>query len=210
MGAVMPGGGKVTKISIVPRGLGALGYTLRMPTEDRFLIDEIECRQQIAMLLGGRAAEDLVFGKVTSGASDDLQRATNLAEKMVTTYGMSKILGPLAYEQSMGNRFLGNGQNVRRVVSEETARLIDKEVKNIVDGAYQQTLSILQNNHQLLEKIAQKILKTEVIEGQELEELLAQTQFPNLNSMPLSVKNNHNLYSISSVNNHKISNNHRE
>ena len=96
IGAVMPGGGKVAKISIVPRGLSALGYTLKMPTEDRFLMSDSEFRQQIAMLLGGRAAEEIVFGSVTNGASDDLQRATDIAERMVTTYGMSKILGPLA------------------------------------------------------------------------------------------------------------------
>jgi len=191
IGAVMPGGGKVTKISIVPRGLGALGYTLKMPTEDRFLMDEIECRQQIAMLLGGRAAEELVFGKVTNGASDDLRRATNLAEKMVITYGMSKMLGPLAYEYSNGNNFLGNGQSFRREVSEETAKLIDQEVKDIVETAYQQALRILQHNHQLLEEIAQKILATEVIEGEDLENLLNQTQLPNFTKLAFKPQNNH-------------------
>merc|ERR1712178_393283 len=82
IGAVMPGGGKVAKISIVPRGLSALGYTLKMPTEDRFLMSDSEFRQQIAMLLGGRAAEEIVFGSITNGASDDLQRATDIAERM--------------------------------------------------------------------------------------------------------------------------------
>ena len=197
VGAVMPGGGKVTKISIVPRGLGALGYTLKMPTEDRFLIDEVECRQQIAMLLGGRAAEELVFGKVTSGASDDLQRATNLAEKMVVTYGMSKILGPLAYQQGTGNNFLGNSQVMRRGISEETARLIDQQIKEIVDNAYEQTLTILQHNHQLLEEIAKKILATEVIEGEELENLLNQAQLPNPTKIPFQLQNNNKLQSIS-------------
>ncbi len=197
VGAVMPGGGKVTKISIVPRGIGALGYTLKMPTEDRFLIDEVECRQQIAMLLGGRVAEELVFGKVTNGASDDLRRATNLAEKMVITYGMSKILGPLAYEQGIGNNFLGNSQGMRRAMSEETARLIDQEVKEIIDNAYEQTLTILQHNHQLLEEIAKKILETEVIEGEELENLLNQTQLPNPTKIPFQPQNNNKLQSIS-------------
>ncbi|MGL5131192.1 MAG: ATP-dependent zinc metalloprotease FtsH, partial [Planktothrix sp.] len=122
VGALMPGGGKVTKISIVPRGMSALGYTLRMPTEDRFLMDEIEFREQIAMLLGGRAAEELVFGNVTNGASDDLQRATQLAERMVLNYGMSKALGPLAYERPKQNNFLGNSEaNIRRPMSEKTA-----------------------------------------------------------------------------------------
>ena len=168
-----------------------------MPTEDRFLIDEVECRQQIAMLLGGRAAEELVFGKVTSGASDDLQRATNLAEKMVVTYGMSKILGPLAYQQGTGNNFLGNNQVMRRAISEETARLIDQEVKDIVNNAYEQTLTILEHNHQLLEEIAKKILATEVIEGEELENLLNQTQLPNPTKIPFQPQNNNKLQSIS-------------
>jgi len=172
VGAVMPGGGKVAKISIVPRGMGALGYTLKMPTEDRFLMDEQEFRQQIAMLLGGRAAEEIVFGTVTNGASDDLRRATDLAERMVTTYGMSKVLGPLAYEKGQQNNFLGNGNNERRLVSDETAKAIDQEVREIVENGHQQALDILNNNRELLENIAQKILATEVIEGEELEELL--------------------------------------
>ncbi len=176
VGAVMPGGGKVAKISIVPRGLSALGYTLKMPTEDRFLMDESEFRQQIAMLLGGRAAEELVFGKVTNGASDDLRRATDLAERMVTSYGMSKVLGPLAYEQGSKANFLGNGESVRRLVSEETAQAIDREVKEIVDDAHQQALSILTENRDLLEAIATRILATEVIEGEELETFLNQTK----------------------------------
>ncbi len=94
VGAVMPGGGKVAKISIVPRGMAALGYTLQMPTEDRFLMDDTELRDQIATLLGGRAAEEIIFGSITTGAANDLQRATDFAERMVTTYGMSKTLGP--------------------------------------------------------------------------------------------------------------------
>jgi cell division protease FtsH len=176
VGAVMPGGGKVGKISIVPRGLSALGYTLKMPTEDRFLMDESEFRQQIAMLLGGRAAEELVFAKVTNGAADDLRRATDLAEKMVTSYGMSKALGPLAYEQGPQANFLGPSNSARRLVSEATAQAIDREVKGIVDLAYEQALTILSENRDLLEAMAGKILATEVIEGEELETLLNQTK----------------------------------
>jgi cell division protease FtsH len=175
VGAVIPGQGKVTKISIIPRGFGALGYALTMPTEDRFLIDEVECRQKIAMSLGGRAAEELVFGKVTNGASSDLQFATRMAEKMVTIYGMSKVLGPLAYEISQDS-FLNNTTNIRRIVSDETDKEIDHEVKEIVENAYQQALNILTQNRDLLEAIAAKILETEVIEGEELENLLNQTK----------------------------------
>lgn len=176
VGALMPGGGKVSKISIVPRGLAALGYTLKLPTEDRFLMDEKEFREQIAMLLGGRAAEEIVFGTVSNGASNDMQRATDIAERMVTTYGMSKVLGPLAYEKGQQNGFLGNTNNPRRLVSDETARAIDREVKEIVEMGYQQALDILNSNRELLEKITQRILETEVIEGEELEQLLTQVR----------------------------------
>ncbi|NES25585.1 MAG: cell division protein FtsH, partial [Symploca sp. SIO3E6] len=161
-----------------PRGMAALGYTLQLPTEDRFLLNEDELRGQIATLLGGRSAEEVVFGSITTGASNDLQRATDLAEQMVTTYGMSKVLGPLAYEKGQQNNFLGNGMamNPRRMVSDETAKAIDDEVKGIVETAHQQALDILKQNRDLLEKIAQQILETEVIEGEELQQLLNQVQ----------------------------------
>jgi cell division protease FtsH len=178
VGAVMPGGGKVAKISIIPRGMAALGYTLQMPTEDRFLMDESELRDQIATLLGGRSAEEVVFGSITTGASNDLQRATDLAERMVTTYGMSKILGPLAYEKGQQNAFLGESMNPRRMVSDDTAQAIDEEVKAIVEQGHNQALMILKNNLDLMESIAQKILETEVIEGDELQGLLDQVKTP--------------------------------
>ncbi|WP_017716778.1 ATP-dependent zinc metalloprotease FtsH4 [Kamptonema formosum] len=175
VGALMPGGSKVAKISIVPRGMAALGYTLQMPTEDRFLMDEGEIRGQIATLLGGRAAEEIVFGSITTGAANDLQRATDLAERMVTMYGMSKVLGPLAYEKGAQNNFLGDGgMNPRRSVSDQTAKAIDEEVKEIVENAHQQALAILTQNRELMEKIAGEILETEVIEGDELQSLLSQ------------------------------------
>lgn len=178
VGALMPGGGKVSKISIVPRGMAALGYTLQMPTEDRFLQSESELRDQIATLLGGRAAEEIVFGSITTGAANDLQRATDLAERMVTTYGMSKVLGPLAYEKGGQNNFLGDGMmmNPRRNVSDDTAKAIDQEVKDIVEQGHQQALKILQTNRDLLETIAQQILETEVIDGEKLQALLAQVK----------------------------------
>jgi cell division protease FtsH len=177
VGAMMPGGGKVAKISIVPRGMAALGYTLQMPTEDRFLLSESELRDQIATLLGGRAAEEIVFGSITTGAANDLQRATDLAERMVTTYGMSKVLGPLAYEKGQQNAFLGDGMmNPRRMVSDDTAKAIDDEVKEIVEQGHLQALAILGQNRDLLETIAQKILETEVIEGEELQNLLSQVR----------------------------------
>ncbi len=178
VGAAKPGGGKVAKISIVPRGMAALGYTLQMPTEDRFLLDESELHDQIATMLGGRAAEEVIFGSITTGASNDLQRATDLAERMVTTYGMSKVLGPLAYEKGQQNQFLGNGMmgNPRRMVSDETAKAIDDEVKEIVETGHQQAIALLKHNRDLLEEISQIILEQEVIEGQQLQQLLDRVQ----------------------------------
>ncbi len=179
VGALMPGSNKVEKISIVPRGMAALGYTLQLPTEDRFLLSQDELQGQIATLLGGRSAEEVVFGSITTGASNDLQRATDLAERMVTTYGMSKVLGPLAYQQGQQNMFLGNeGMNPRRMVSEQTAEAIDKEVKGIVESAHQKALDILTQNRDLLETIALKLLETEVIEGDILTDLLNQVRSP--------------------------------
>ena len=175
VGALMPGSDSVAKISIVPRGMAALGYTLQLPTEDRFLLNEDELKGQIATLLGGRSAEEIVFGSITTGASNDLQRATDLAERMVTAYGMSKILGPLAYQQGQQAAFLDNGApNPRRSVSDETAQAIDKEVKGIVETAHQKALSLLKHNRELLEQMSLKLLESEVIEGEDLQSFLAQ------------------------------------
>jgi cell division protease FtsH len=177
VGSLTTGSDRVEKISIVPRGMAALGYTLQLPTEDRFLKDETELRGEIATLLGGRSAEEIVFGNITTGASNDLQRATDLAERMVTTYGMSKVLGPLAYQQGQQSMFLGNGApNARRAISEETSQAIDREVKDIVEDAHEQALAILKNNRDLLETITTQLLETEVIEGEVLYELLRQVQ----------------------------------
>ena len=178
VGHLMPGGSKVAKISIVPRGMSALGYTLQLPTEERFLNSKEELQGQIATLLGGRSAEEIVFGKITTGASNDLQRATDIAEQMVGTFGMSEILGPLAYDKQGGGQFLGNGNNPRRAVSDATAQAIDKEVRDLVDNAHEMALKILRNNLSLLESISQKILEEEVIEGNDLKKLLSETKMP--------------------------------
>ena len=178
VGHLMPGGSKVAKISIVPRGMSALGYTLQLPTEERFLNSREDLQGPIATLLGGRSAEEIVFGKITTGASNDLQRATDIAEQMVGTYGMSDTLGPLAYDKQGGGRFLGGGNNPRRTVSDATAQAIDKEVRALVDTAHQQALTILRQNMALLETISQKILEKEVIEGDELKDMLNASVMP--------------------------------
>ncbi len=174
---VMPGSAKVEKISIVPRGIGALGYTLQLPEEDRFLMLEDEIRGRIATLLGGRAAEEIVFGKVSTGASDDLQKATDLAERAITMYGMSKELGAVTFEKPQA-QFLDGFQTPRRPISGEVAQKIDREVQQIVEGARQIAKKVLAANRSLLEETAQRLLQKEVLEGKELEQYLSRVQKP--------------------------------
>jgi cell division protease FtsH len=177
VGVLMPGAGKVEKISVVPRGIGALGYTIQMPEEDRFLMVEDEIRGRIATLLGGRSCEEIVFGKVSTGAADDIQKATDLAERSITIYGMSDKLGPLAFEK-MQQQFIEGYGNPRRAISPQVAEEIDKEVKEIVDNAHHIALSILQNNRDLLEEISQELLEKEILEGGYLREKLTKAQAP--------------------------------
>jgi cell division protease FtsH len=177
IGALMPGAGKVEKISVVPRGVGALGYTIQMPEEDRFLMVEDEIRGRIATLLGGRSSEEIVFGKVSTGASDDIQKATDLAERAITIYGMSNKLGPVAFEK-IQQQFIESYGNPRRSISPQMMQEIDREVKEIVDNAHHIALSILQNNRDLLEEIAQELLQKEILEGGYLQERLTQAKAP--------------------------------
>lgn len=175
IGALMPGAGVVEKISIVPRGLGALGYTLQLPEEDRFLMLEDEIRGRIVTLLGGRAAEELMFGKVSTGASDDIQKATELAERFVTLYGMSDRLGPIAFEKHQ-QQFLDGMTNPRRPVSPQVAETIDREIQGIIEGAHQLALLILEKNRDLLNAIARVLLDKESLEGDWLKEQLRKTE----------------------------------
>ncbi|MBD2337638.1 ATP-dependent metallopeptidase FtsH/Yme1/Tma family protein [Calothrix sp. FACHB-156] len=177
IGALMPGAGKVEKISVVPRGVGALGYTIQMPEEDRFLMVEDEIRGRIATLLGGRSAEEVVFGKVSTGASDDIQKATDMAERAITIYGMSDKLGPVAFEK-IQQQFIEGYGNPRRSISPQVAEEIDREVKQIVDNAHHIALSILQHNRTLLEDTAQELLQQEILEGESLRERLQQAVAP--------------------------------
>jgi cell division protease FtsH len=175
--ALMPGAGTVEKISIVPRGFSALGYTLQLPEEDRFLMVEDELRGRIATLLGGRSAEELVIGKVSTGASDDIQKSTDLADRFVTIYGMSKLLGPIAFDKTQ-HQFLEGMSNSRRPVSPKVAETIDSEVKQIVDTAHQMALLILSQNRGLLEELAYSLLDKETLEGDILRDRLSQIQAP--------------------------------
>ncbi|BAZ00792.1 FtsH peptidase [Tolypothrix tenuis PCC 7101] len=177
VGALMPGAGRVEKISVVPRGVGALGYTIQMPEEDRFLMVEDEIRGRIATLLGGRSAEEVVFGKVSTGASDDIQKATDMAERAITIYGMSDKLGPVAFEK-IQQQFIEGYGNPRRSISPQVAEEIDREVKQTLDNAHHIALSILQHNRTLLEDTAQELLQQEILEGASLRERLQQAVAP--------------------------------
>jgi cell division protease FtsH len=179
VGSLMPGSGSIEKISIVPRGVAALGYTLQLPQEDRFLMVEDELRGQIAMLLGGRSAEELIVGKVSTGASDDIQKATDLADRYVTIYGMSKQLGPMAFDRS-ASQFLGGWGNPRRPLSPEVESEIDREVKHLIDNAHHIASAILAHNQQLLTEVAQVLLEREILEGQKLHDYLDRVNIPPL------------------------------
>jgi cell division protease FtsH len=172
VGALMPGAGPVEKISIVPRGVAALGYTLQLPEDDRFLMIEDEIRGRIATLLAGRAAEELVFQKISTGASDDIQKATDLAERCITLYGMSPVLGPLAIDRSQ-SQFLEGIPQPRRSLSPQLAETIDREIKELIDRAYETASDILTRNRDVLEHMAHALLEAESLEGEPLKTLLA-------------------------------------
>jgi cell division protease FtsH len=164
----LPGVDPVHKVSIIPRGVGALGYTLQRPTEDRFLMSIEELENKMAVLLGGRGAEQIVFGEISTGASDDLMKVTDIARSMVTRYGMDGTLGQAAYETDRGN-FLGvPGEGGGRRFSEETAREIDIAVRERIDKVYHKTLEILRARRGDLESLAAKLLEKETLTADEL------------------------------------------
>lgn len=171
VGAIVPGTGLVEKISIVPRGVAALGYTLQLPEDDRFLMIENEIRGQLATLLGGRAAEEVVFHRLSTGASDDIQKATDLAERCITLYGMSKVLGPISIERSPSS-FLEAYPQARRAVSPHLSKTIDEEIETWVEEAHQMAVEILMRNRDVLEQMAQTLLEEEVLEGTALKAYL--------------------------------------
>jgi cell division protease FtsH len=166
------GSDPVHKISIIPRGHMALGYTLQLPEEDRFLISKQELSNRITILLGGRVAEIIRFGDVTTGASNDLERATQTARQMVTQFGMSDRLGLVTLGRKQHEVFLGRDIMEDRNYSEEIAYAIDQEVRSIIDDCYMQAKTILTENRDNLEKITALLLQKEVLEGDELDELL--------------------------------------
>jgi len=162
---------KVHKITIVPRGIGALGFTLQLPTEDRFLMSKTELYEKIDVLLGGRAAEELTFGEITTGAQNDLQKATNIARSMVTLYGMNEKLGNATYNEP-GNQFMQQPFFQQKEISDETAKLIDDEVRTILDERMVNVKNLLETKKDLLEKVAAVLLEKETLEGEEFMQLV--------------------------------------
>jgi cell division protease FtsH len=167
----LPGTDPVHKISIIPRGVGALGYTIQRPTEDRFLMTREELENKMAVLLGGRAAEDVIFGHLSTGAADDLAKVTDIARSMVMRYGMVKSLGFVAYEEERAPFLGGPMPQGHREYSEETAREIDVAVRDIIRSCYDKALAILSKEKKILETWAQKLLEKETLAEAELAEL---------------------------------------
>jgi len=169
--SVLPNADPVRRVSIVPRGIAALGYTIQLPTEDRYLLTKSELLDRMSVMLGGRAAEEIIFGEPSTGAKNDLEKATEMAISMVRTYGMSKTLGPLSYDRGRPV-FLEAPWSQPKDYSEETARKIDEEVKTILEEAYEKARSVLTEKVEKLKNIASVLLEKEIIEGEELKKLL--------------------------------------
>jgi len=173
----LPGVDPVHKVSIIPRGMGALGYTIQRPIEDRFLMTREELENKMAVLLGGRAAEWLVYAHLSTGAADDLAKVTDIARAMVTRYGMSKRLGHLALEREP-NSFLGNeamlGLKPQHDYAESTATAIDEEVQELVQSAFQRSVDLLQARRALLESCARQLLQQETLDAGQLRALSAE------------------------------------
>ena len=168
----LPGTDPVQKISIIPRGIAALGYTMQVPTEDRFLMRKTELLNKIATLLGGRAAEEIIFGDISTGAHNDLSKATDIARSMVKEYGMSGKIGQVYFAREKRAPFLDLGLEGAVEYSEATAEIIDEEVKEIITEQYSRALDILQEKKETLKRIAQVLLEKEKIEGDELKALM--------------------------------------
>lgn len=171
VGYFLPFSDPVHKVSIIPRGMGALGYTIQMPLEDRYLLSKEELLDRICALLGGRAAEDIIFESISTGASDDLNKATDIAKSIVKVYGMSKKLENISLTESQQNNFLGFGA-ASRDYSEKTSQIIDEEIQKILSESYERAKQVLYAHKDKLEELAQKLLKEEIIERETLIEIL--------------------------------------
>ena len=173
VGEILPEANPVQKISIVSRGIAALGYTLNMPLEDRYLMTKEELRDTLAAILGGRAAEEIVFGEISTGAANDLQQATQMAERMVKEFGMSQRIGLVAHRTDRSQQLLGMIP-ADRAYSDETAKLIDEEVKAIIDAEYARAKALLAQHRQALEDVVEILFENEVMDGDQLRNVLVE------------------------------------
>jgi cell division protease FtsH len=162
----------VAKISIIPRGIAALGYTQQQPTEDRYLMTRSELLDRLAVLLGGRVAEEQVFGEISTGAQNDLQRATDIARSMVTEYGMSDLLGLATYEHARQPMFLPESFTTNKTYSEKKAAQIDDEVTRVIEEAHQRVRGILSAHRKVLDELAHRLSREEVVQGEDLRKML--------------------------------------
>ena len=170
--SLLPNADPVRRISIIPRGISALGYTLQLPTEDRYLMTKTELLDRMAVLLGGRVAEEITFGEISTGAHNDLQRATDIATSMVKEFGMSEKLGYVTFEKEKNPLFLPSSIFSSREYSEETAKQIDEEVKKIIDETYRKAKEILTGKKDELGELARLLLEKEVVEEGDLKKIL--------------------------------------
>jgi len=168
---MLPTADPVHKVSIIPRG-PALGYTLQLPTEDRYLMPKSEIINRLCVLLGGRCAEEIVFGDITTGAQDDLQKATDIASKMVCEYGMSERLGPVTYQKDKNEMFLGRDMGHGRGYSEKTAQAIDEEVKAIIADCLEKVRKTLRDNRGKLDALAKALVEKEVLNSEEITKII--------------------------------------
>lgn len=187
----LPGTDAVHKVSIIPHGVGALGYTIQRPTEDRYLMTRTELENKMAGLLGGRASEQLVFGEISTGAADDLARATDIARAMVLRYGMSDALGNVTYDRDRSPFLQPNvPMPQERAYSEGTAEAVDRAVRKLVDGAFEKASDILRQNHALLDRTAAALLESETLEEPAIErlkrEIVAGPALPVAAAVPVS------------------------
>jgi cell division protease FtsH len=166
----------VHKITIIPRGIAALGYTQQQPTEDRYLMTRSELLDRLAVLLGGRVAEELVFGEISTGAQKDLQRATDIARSMVAEYGMSDRLGLVTYERERRPMFLPESFSPTKTYSEEKAAQIDEEISKVMEEAHQRVRGILAEHRNVLDDLARLLLEKELVPGEELRKMLAKPE----------------------------------
>jgi cell division protease FtsH len=172
----LPTTDKVHRVSIIPRGIGALGYTMQLPTEDRYLMTKSELEDRMAVMMGGRVAEELIFQEISTGAQNDLYRATDIARSMIREYGMSEKLGPMTFERERRPLFLeGIMPQSTKDYSEATAQEIDQEVADLVGRAHQRAKEVLEAQRAILEKAAKILLEKEILEGEELREILNST-----------------------------------